>query len=72
MYRIVKDNVERVIQDETIKNKLETNGWKEISQTIDIKGMKLDELKALADEKGISYDPKIKKEELFQLIEGAD
>ena len=37
----------------------------------ELASMKVDGLKALADEKGIEYDSKTKKEELIQLLEGA-
>lgn len=39
--------------------------------TDELSSMKVDELKALADEKGIEYDSKAKKEDLIQLLEGA-
>lgn len=37
----------------------------------ELSSLKVDELKALADEKCIEYDSKAKKEELIELLEGA-
>ncbi|WP_404989289.1 HeH/LEM domain-containing protein [Clostridium culturomicium] len=38
----------------------------------ELNSLKMDELKAIADEKGIEYDSKIKKEGLIQLLEGTE
>ena len=38
----------------------------------ELSSLKLDELKAIADEKGIEYESKIKKEVLIQLIEDTE
>lgn len=39
---------------------------------VDFSKMKNDELKKILDEKGIEYDSKAKKEELIELIKGAE
>lgn len=39
---------------------------------MDYSKLKVDELKKLLDEKGIEYDSKAKKEDLINLLEGAE
>lgn len=39
---------------------------------VDIKDLKVAELKELLDEKGIEYDAKAKKDDLIELLEGAE
>lgn len=67
--RVKMDNIEREIPKELLNKYLEDN-WKEI-QT-DYENLKVNELKTLAASKGIEFEPAAKKEELIQLLEGAN
>ncbi len=45
---------------------------KEQAKIEDISSLKVSELKALCDKRGIVYDPKATKEDLIKLLEGAE
>ncbi|KAB1437566.1 hypothetical protein [Candidatus Galacturonibacter soehngenii] len=68
--RIKKENIEREVP-EASKNRYLSDDWKEVAAA-SLSSMKLQELKALATEKGIEFDTNIKKEELLKLLEGAE
>lgn len=76
--RLIKDNVEKVVIDQSYKEKLLKNGWKECtidneqSDNKELNKLKLEQLKELATEKGIDFDAKIKKEDLINLLENAE
>lgn len=42
-YRLVKDNVERVVSDATVKDRLVSDGYKEITQSKAVKKSKTTE-----------------------------
>lgn len=69
MARIKKDNIEREVAD-AVKAKFIDDGWKEVQPNY--KAMKMDDLRALATEKGLTFESDIKKDELIKLLEGAN
>jgi hypothetical protein len=69
MARIIKDNIEREIND-AVKAKFIEDGWKEV--LISFSSMKIADLKTMATEKGIQFDVSVKKEDLIQLLESAE
>lgn len=72
--RIKKGNIEREVP-EASKNRYLSDDWEEVEVEVgasSLSSMKLQELKALATEKGIEFDTNIKKEELLKLLEGAE
>ena len=69
MARIKKDNIERVV-DDTAKDKYISDGWEEVK--VELKTLKIDELRALATSKYIQFDTGIKKEDLLKLLESAE
>lgn len=72
LIRIKKGNIEREVP-EASKNRYLSDDWKEVEvATSSLSSMKLQELKALATERGIEFDTNIKKEELLKLLEGAE
>lgn len=68
-FRVKKDNLERVFTDDTKKDALMNDGWKEVQ--LDYNSMTVEQLKALADEEQITYDSNIKKADLINLITAA-
>lgn len=72
--RLKKDNIEKVV-NEKLAQTLINQGWKEIKSIdtdVDFAKMTVAELKALLEEKEIEFDAKAKKEELIELLEGAE
>jgi hypothetical protein len=61
LIRIKKGNIEREVP-EASKNRYLSEDWKEVGVAASsLSSMKLQELKALATEKGIEFDTNIKK-----------
>lgn len=72
-YRLKKNNVEKVFEDDAFKEGLLNDGWEEVKEDLmDLKLMTVDQLKSLADEREIEYDSKIKKDDLIKLLEDAE
>lgn len=72
-YRLKKNNVEKVFEDDAFKEGLLNDGWEEVKEDLmDLKSMTVDQLKSLADEREIEYDSKIKKDDLIKLLEDAE
>lgn len=73
--RVRMDNVERVIPDEKGEQFLK-KGYKEVApvqpEETDISKMKVPELKALAEEKGIEGAASMKKEYLIAALKGGE
>lgn len=76
-----KGNVQRVVESKERIDQMLNDGWKEVvkaqpldatqkDESLSYEKLKKDELIALLQEKGISFDEKAKKEELVQLLEG--
>lgn len=78
MFRMKRLNVERVVDNEHSKEILESQGFKVVEDNCDPLGnadyeeLKVEDLKALAAEKGIEVPSKVKKEELIQLIKESE
>ncbi|MDY6658304.1 Rho termination factor N-terminal domain-containing protein [Clostridioides difficile] len=70
MYRLIRDNIERIVNDTSEKEKLMYNGFKllEDKKNIDIENSTLEELKNLAKENGIEGYSKLKKDELIEKL----
>lgn len=55
-------------QDQGFKEITEGAKEEEVEKEVDYESMKVDKLKSLADERGIEYDAKVKKDELIKLL----
>lgn len=74
MFTLIKDNVERIVLDESARDSLIKEGFKDVEIKIKSESNKLtlEQLKILAIEKGIEFDDKIKKADLVVLIEAKE
>lgn len=79
MYRLIRDNVERVVNDEYIRDALIKQGYKLIKETQNVQEdlkkineLTIEELKELAKGKGIEGISKLKKDELIEVLEGSE
>lgn len=70
MYRLIRDNIEKIVNDTSEKEKLMYDGFKllEDKKNIDIENLTLEELRNLAKEKGIDSYTKLKKDELIEKL----
>lgn len=70
MYRLIRDNIEKIVNDTSEKEKLMYDGFKllEDKKNIDIENSTLEELKNLAKENGIEGYSKLKKDELIEKL----
>ncbi|AXU30899.1 Rho termination factor N-terminal domain-containing protein [Clostridioides difficile] len=70
MYRLIRDNIERIVNDTSEKEKLMYNGFKllEDKKNINIENLGIEELKNLAKENGIEGYSKLKKDELIEKL----
>ncbi|MCI9975976.1 Rho termination factor N-terminal domain-containing protein [Clostridioides difficile] len=70
MYRLIRDNIEKIVNDTSEKEKLMYDGFKllEDKKNIDIESLTLEELRNLAKEKGIDSYTKLKKDELIEKL----
>lgn len=78
MFRMKRLNVERVVDDEHYKEILENQGFTVVEdncdplENADYDALKVEDLKALAAEKGIEVPSKTKKEDIIQLIKDSE
>ncbi|HBF1808394.1 TPA: Rho termination factor N-terminal domain-containing protein [Clostridioides difficile] len=70
MYRLIRDNIERIVNDTSEKEKLMYDGFKllEDKKNINIENLGIEELKNLAKENGIEGYSKLKKDELIEKL----
>ena len=70
MYRLIRDNIERIVNDTSEKEKLMYNGFKllEDKKNINIENLGIEELKNLAKENGIEGYSKLKRDELIEKL----
>ncbi|HBE9761901.1 TPA: Rho termination factor N-terminal domain-containing protein [Clostridioides difficile] len=70
MYRLIRDNIERIVNDTSEKEKLMYNGFKllEDKKHINIENLGIEELKNLAKENSIEGYSKLKKDELIEKL----
>lgn len=68
--RIKSGNVERIVSDEVGKNLIAAKKAEEVKEesSTDITKMKVDELKKLANERGVQNADSMKKEELLEAL----
>ena len=69
-----RDNVERIIENETTAKAMIEKGWEEVEIVAerDLSKFKVPDLKALCDEKGIEYESNAKKDVLIALLDSYD
>lgn len=72
--RLIRDNVEIVVEDGKDISGLLKEGYKELKteDTQNLNGLTVDQLKGLAKEKDIEGISKMKKEELIEALEGGE
>ncbi|HGS9152186.1 Rho termination factor N-terminal domain-containing protein [Clostridioides difficile] len=70
MFILIKENIERRVEDSILKDRLIQDGFKllEDGKNIDIENSTLEELKSLAKENGIEGYSKLKKDELIEKL----
>ncbi|EGT3891708.1 TPA: Rho termination factor N-terminal domain-containing protein [Clostridioides difficile] len=70
MYRLIRDNIEKIVNDTSEKEKLIYDGFKllEDKKNINIENLSIEELKNLAKENGIEGYSKLKKDELIEKL----
>ncbi|HAU5258432.1 Rho termination factor N-terminal domain-containing protein [Clostridioides difficile] len=70
MYRLIRDNIEKIVNDTSEKEKLMYDGFKllEDKKNINIENLGIEELKNLAKENGIEGYSKLKKDELIEKL----
>ncbi|EGT5271464.1 Rho termination factor N-terminal domain-containing protein [Clostridioides difficile] len=70
MYRLIRDNIERIVNDTSEKEKLMYNGFKllEDKKNVNIENLGIEELKNLAKENSIEGYSKLKKDELIEKL----
>lgn len=70
MYRLIRDNIEKIVNDISEKEKLIYDGFKllEDKKNINIENLSIEELKNLAKENSIEGYSKLKKDELIEKL----
>ncbi|MBH7983476.1 Rho termination factor N-terminal domain-containing protein [Clostridioides difficile] len=70
MFILIKENIERRVEDSFLKDKLIQDGFKllEDKKNINIENLGIEELKNLAKENGIEGYSKLKKDELIEKL----
>ncbi|HBF4016813.1 Rho termination factor N-terminal domain-containing protein [Clostridioides difficile] len=70
MYRLIRDNIEKIVNDTSEKEKLMYDGFKllEDKKNINIENLGIEELKNIAKENGIEGYSKLKKDELIEKL----
>ncbi|HID1251443.1 TPA: Rho termination factor N-terminal domain-containing protein [Clostridioides difficile] len=70
MFILIKENIERRVEDSILKDKLIQDGFKllEDKKNINIENLGIEELKNLAKENGIEGYSKLKKDELIEKL----
>lgn len=74
MFRLTRLNIERVVANEHDKDKLIKQGYKLVIEepikenTDDLNKLTVDQLKELAEEKGIEIPSKAKKDEIIEML----
>ncbi|MCC0630153.1 MULTISPECIES: Rho termination factor N-terminal domain-containing protein [unclassified Clostridioides] len=70
MFILIKENIERRVEESFLKDKLIQDGFKllEDKKSIDIENSTLEELKSLAKENSIEGYSKLKKDELIEKL----
>ncbi|HGT0129078.1 Rho termination factor N-terminal domain-containing protein [Clostridioides difficile] len=70
MFILIKENIERSVEDSFLKDKLIQDGFKllEDKKNINIENLGIEELKNLAKENGIEGYSKLKKDELIEKL----
>lgn len=75
MYKLQKLNVERIVNDESSKNRLILQGYKlveekkQTSESIDYSSLTLQELQSLCKENNLEGYTKLSKENLVKFVE---
>jgi len=76
MYRLIRSNIERVVNDEHVHDSLIKQGYKLIEDpentNKNLSDLTVEGLKELAKEKGIEGISKMKKEELIEVLKGGE